>query len=517
MKERLQRLKRLLFAQGGLPIVWIVLTVMVLIPVWRQRLLPMLDTPNHLALVRAWHSFNDPTYKIADYYTLRVRPVPYILFYLTIHLLMYVVNIEIANKIFLSIYLILFPLSILALARALKRSPWLALGGFALAFSQNWTYGFSSYLMGTCFMFFSLAFLIRFMDEGRRRWAVLLGLCTVLTYFGHIMTWFCFGLLAITLLVLHWKKWRRGMIASAVMLPSVSLALIAWVEERGERTFMKTGDGLGGSWRDFPTAVMEFPRRVMELFPGNLDMWVLGTIAATVLGLAIWQGTRVRGEGEAEQQRIKWMLIVLGITYLALPYAITRPMSWWYVSPRLPAMMAPLILLLPAATISGRQRLLMLPMVIACIVLPLKLTKLYRDFSARNIPFMRLVSELPRGSKTLVVVRGMMRGAGSEEKSGDPATSAPVYWHFSSWPMAIHGGYSPYVFDQGIPVRPKVTLQAPNNFIPDTFDIRQAPEFDYYLVRLPTELMDREPSIKMVSEMGEWKLYQRMFKLTDEP
>src|SRR4249919_981703 len=122
-----ERAKRALLAEGGLPLVWIGLTIAVLLPVWYARLLPMLDTPNHLALIRAWHNYNDPAYKIAEFYTLRIRPVPYFLFYLVIHLLMYVVNIEVANKLFLSAYLILFPLSILALARAVRRSPWLAL------------------------------------------------------------------------------------------------------------------------------------------------------------------------------------------------------------------------------------------------------------------------------------------------------------------------------------------------------------------------------------------------------
>ena len=86
---------------------------MVLIPVWHQRLLPMLDSPNHLALARGWHEFNDPTSRVAEFYQLRVRVVPYFLFYGSIHLLLYVFPIEIANKIFISAYVILFPLSVL--------------------------------------------------------------------------------------------------------------------------------------------------------------------------------------------------------------------------------------------------------------------------------------------------------------------------------------------------------------------------------------------------------------------
>src|SRR5512140_2068704 len=138
---------RRLFKEHGLFIgIWVALTCAVLIPVWSQRLLPMLDTPNHLALVRGWHNYYDPSYRIAEYYDLRIRIVPYFLFYWSIHMLMYLFSIEVANKLFLSAYLILFPLAILYLSRSLRRSHWLALGAFALCFNMNWIYGFSSYL-----------------------------------------------------------------------------------------------------------------------------------------------------------------------------------------------------------------------------------------------------------------------------------------------------------------------------------------------------------------------------------
>lgn len=516
----LSRSRRWVLATGGLPLVWVGLTIIALVPVWHQRLLPQLDTPNHLALVRGWHNYHDPSWHIADYYTLRVRPVPYFLFYLAIHLLLYVCQIEVANKIFLSAYLILFPLSILALARALKRSPWLALSGFILAFNQNWIYGFSSYLMGTCFMFFSLAALIRWLDGGRRWTLAVLGVSTILAYFGHVMPWFCFGLCAITLLLLHVRSWRRGLWAALAMLPSVGFAVAAYIEERHAHSYFKNGEGLSalaGTWRDFPTLVLEFPKRILELFPGNADRNILIALTLTVVALAIWQGLHNRDETPTQRHHIKLLLIVLGVTYCMLPYQITRPMAWWYVSPRLPSMMAPLIVLWPAATLTGWRRLVMAPVILCAIILPLTLATLYRDFSRRNAPFMRLIEETPKGSNVLVVVRGMMRGPGSEELSGDPATSGPVYWHFSSWPMALHGGYGPYVFDQGIPIVPHLKLKAPPWPNTDTFEVRQAPDFTYYIVRSPSDDMEREPSLKVQDRQGEWVLFKRVHRMTDEP
>jgi hypothetical protein len=301
------------------------------------------------------------------------------------------------------------------------------------------------------------------------------------------------------------------------MSPTAALALAAYFEERGERSYMKTDEPFTAVWRDFPTSVMEFPKRVMELFPGPLDQWLLLVLTLTVVGLLAWKGAGTEGEAGRARRRLRWMLIMLGLAWLSLPYNITKPLSWWYVSPRLPSLMAVLFLCLPAIEVKGARRLLFVPLVACAVVLPLKLTRLYAAFSARNASFMRLVAEIPNGAPTMVVMRGMMRGTNPEERSGDPSTSAPVYWHFTSWPMALRGGYGPYVFDQGIPVRFKRRLKAPQFLAYDNFDIRQAPEFEFYLVRLAPPVMDREPALRLIDEVGEWKLYQRTSPLTDEP
>jgi hypothetical protein len=515
----LVRLRQLVLRTGGLPFIWLALTVLYLVPIWHQRLLPMLDTPNHLALIRGWHNFDDPSFRVAEYYSLRIRPVPYIFFYSTVHFLMYLFPIEIANKVFLSLYVVLFPLSVLAVARSLRRSPWLALGAFPLAFNPSWIYGYSSLLIGNCFAFFSFAALISYLTRGAQKFLIWLLLSTLLAYFSHILPWFIFGMGAICLLILHWRQWQRGVRAAAAMMPSVLLALVAVLEEQYEHAYVKDdGATFHVSWRDVPTLLIELPRRVLDIFPGWLDGAVLVLMVATVLALCIWKGTRSNEQDPVEHRQLKVILTLLTLAYLSLPYQIYGPLNFFQMAQRIPAMAAAFFLLLPAGPISGRQRLIFVPLIIGCVALPLKLARLYRDFSLRNMPFIHLVNETPRGSTTMVVVRGMNAVKGDPaESSGDPATSAPVYWHFGSWPMALRGGYSPYLFDQGIPIRPKVKLKAPPSNKPDSFDIRQAPEFDYYLVKNPPDYMEREPALRMVDQLGDWTLYQRIFKLSDEP
>ena len=265
---------------------------------------------------------------------------------------------------------------------------------------------------------------------------------------------------------------------------------------------------------------MEFPRRVLELFPGNVDRDILIVVTLTIIALAIWRRRAPRDDDALQRRASSSMLIVLGVTYCMLPYQITRPMSWWYVSPRVPSMMAVLLRAAAgaAASIRGRRRLMMLPIVVCAIILPLTLSALYRDFSRRNAPFMQpRRRDAARARTVLVVVRGMMRGPGSEELSGDPATSAPGLLALLVVADGAARRLRPYIFDQGIPIEPKLKLTAPAWANTDTFEMRQAPEFDYYLVRNPSDEMEREPSLKVQERLGEWVLFKRIHKMTDEP
>lgn len=494
--------------------VWIGLTVVALIPVWHQRMLPMLDTPDHLALVRAWHDYHDASWHISDYYTLRVRLVPYIFFYWAIHMLMYVVSIETANKVFLSLYLITYPISILALARALGRSRWLALGGFALAFNPCWIYGFSSYLLGTVFLYFGWAQLIEYLDTERPRNLVGVFVFCLLAYLSHVMAWALFGLGALALLWLHRRQLVRVAYAAAAMVPTLFLAALAYVQEKHDHAYMNRGKHLHGVWKDAPDSLKEFPRRVLEIFPGNLDMWALFVITATVVLYLVWKNAP-EATARARTRYLKALLWVMGVAYLMLPFTLDQPMSWWYVAARVPAIMAPLLLLLPSRSITRWEALAVVPMIAFTVAVTLRLTALYTDFNRRNIGFMRMIDELPRGARVLVLPRGLV-SSGAEE-SGDPSSSAPVYWHFPSWPMALRGGFSAYLFNQGIPVQPHPGLPYFNVAKTDTFEFRAQPDFDYYIVHESSDPLRPDGSIRQMQTRSGWTLYKRVAAMTDEP
>jgi hypothetical protein len=518
-----ERARAPLFGDRTFLLLWILLTAVNLIPVWSQRLLPILDAPNHLALVRGWHSNADPTFGLSQYFAVRIRAVPYILFYAIIHFFMYAVNIETAYKLFLSLYLVLFPLSVLAVAKALGRDKWLALGAFPLSFNPAWNYGYSAMLLGNCFAFLSVAALVAHLRNGRASSAVALSLACLGAYFSHILPWTLFGLGAGGILLLYrpsWRgPWRRHLTAIAAMLPSVMVAASAYLEERHVHAYVQTGTALKYHWRDFPTLVLEFPGRLLEIFPGPLDTIVLVVLLATTSGLYLWRRRRPPGAEEARSERtLKWLIVLLCVGYLYLPYQITGPIIFFQIAQRLPPLVAALCLLLPRGHIRGRERFLLVPLCLASIVLPFKLSALYRDFDRRNQSFIHLVESVPYGKTVFVAVHGLVqKNVEIAEVSGDPASSGPVYWHFSSWPMVLRGGFSPHLFDQGVPIRYLTRLSAPGWSHGDRFSLRDAPAFDYYLVRDPARALDFEPALAVEGRGADWTLYRRKFDLNDEP
>jgi len=365
-------------------------------------------------------------------------------------------------------------------------------------------------------MYFGWAQLIDYLNSNDLRKVWWLGAFCLLAYLSHVMAWGIFGLGAIGLFWPHRRQWRRLGWATLSFTPS--LVLVAWTmrQESREHAYMNRGSGLHGIWKDFPDSVTEFPRRILEIFPGSFDMWVLAILALTVVVYCVWRRGGASERAQARSGDLRTLLWTLGACYLLFPFTLDKPMSWWYVAARVPALMAPLVLLLPSEPIIGWRALAVAPMVLLSAVLPLRLAALYGDFSRRNLGFMQLVDQLPRGARTLVLARGLL--AGGAEDSGDPSSSAPVYWHFLSWPMALKGGFSPNLFNQGIPVQPRGDVSWFSVGRTDRFEFRTYPDYDYYIVHESSDPLRVDHSVRIEERRpGDWILYKRVAQMTDEP
>ena len=72
-------------------------------PLWASALLPFMDLPQHLAVVRILHSYSDPAFAVDHFHAISFAGTQYLSYYLFTDLLTYVFPLEVANRLVLSL------------------------------------------------------------------------------------------------------------------------------------------------------------------------------------------------------------------------------------------------------------------------------------------------------------------------------------------------------------------------------------------------------------------------------
>ncbi len=520
MRSFLRRARGLALAEGGLPIVWIALTVFALIPLWSVRVLPVLYAPADMVVARIWHSHGDPTFNLSRYYTLGSRFAPGVLYYALMDGLLYLFRIQPSHDLILSLYIVGFPLAALRLGRAFGRSPWLALCAFVLLFNRNWIFGYTGFLLGSALCLWAWALVVEYLESPTNRRLLGLVLLGGLLYLAHPLALVVFTAGELGLLCAE-RPWGLPLAKRAARLLGAALPWLLLVAS----TFLSTlADPPGGGaatpldarFFDLPGLLLAWPGKVLSLFPGALDYNILWIMICTLLVLW-WRAGWTR-----PPRRLLGLLCGAIVAYAFVPWTILKPLSIPNIAGRVAPLIAVLLTLVPnvAPGRSARQRavrLLLVPLTLAAVVLPMRLLQLYIGFNVRNAPLSRLLRQLPRGASTLLVYRGVRTSESQFDESGDPASSGLVYRYFLDWPGALDGGYAPEVSELGTAVHVHHRLTTPTPILPDDFSIRTAPEYDYYLVRFPPDSLQREPALKMIDQAGDWTLFHRLYDLSEEP
>ncbi len=176
------------------------LTVVVVLPVWLVTYPPLQDYPYHLVRDQIFAHYGDPAAGYRATFTRSFYPAPYVLADWLAAALAQAMPVTAAGKAVLSLYLALFPWSLLYLVRSVgpERTP-LGLLGFALAYNWHFHMGFVSYVLSIPAALFALGYWWR-----RRRdltWprVAVLALLVLAVYLLHV---YSFGILAFVLLVL---------------------------------------------------------------------------------------------------------------------------------------------------------------------------------------------------------------------------------------------------------------------------------------------------------------------------
>ncbi len=278
------------------------------IPIWLIRILPQGDIYQHLAVAEIIHNYHTPGSIYPELFKLPDFIKPNLLYYYTVHWLALVlptaVPLETANKIFLTLYVLLVPLSLAYLLDSFGRPRRLALFGFLFLFSGLFRTGFAGYLISVPLLFFALGLFYRFLRNGGvgRGFGVIALACLI--FLAHAQMYLLYMLLAGIMGLLLWAGLRRTF--RNLLVPGASLILfVPWFirffllyEDHDEvHTFAPPSEGFGAAYRPPSQTLERVFTYLLDYFRDSGDEVLL---LLTLLCMAV--GLMARGQPEALQQ-----------------------------------------------------------------------------------------------------------------------------------------------------------------------------------------------------------------------
>ena len=208
----------------------IVLCLLPLIPIWYFDYLPLQDYPNHFARLTILSS-----YEHSDFYRENFRieffkgilPLPYITLDVVVHRFLSFLDIDKAMRVFISLYIGLYILSLYLLAAHLKKDfELLMLINLPIIYSWFFYLGFLDFIFSVPMFLFSVWAVERYEMHKDKLSIFLTGFLLILIYLTHIFTFFIFCIFLICYLSTKMLNIRKYI----YLLAAVSLFLLLTIK-----------------------------------------------------------------------------------------------------------------------------------------------------------------------------------------------------------------------------------------------------------------------------------------------
>ena len=483
------------------------LSIIVLVPVWAFKYPPLQEYINHLLVVFSVENIHTEIYGFSDHFTLDYFPYPNVLAYVVIRLLALFLPILVAGKLFLSLYLIGLPLSVLFFLRSIEKDrSILVLVVFLMA--RTWAYhsGYVNFLAGLPCYFIALGLHERVGKKVKLGSYLAMAAMLLCLYLSSLIL-FAVAFLSFILISILSNERRNKLLHLAIssIPPLVMLVFFA-------HRFLSDHD-IGN-----PHFSGIFPNLkgliVYSYFSfSKLELAVMA-IPMALLGLGILISIWRRAQQDVNISGARWRHIVqfllIAVLYFILPASIG---GWWPVN----LMLVSLVLILPLSFIayprSNWSRCLFAVIILSFAALQtIVLYREYNPIDARFREFDSAWEQIPPGSIVLPVVED---GHGTSENT-EPYLYFWVPYHLQ------RGGVGPYFFafprletrKSPLEYRDFFSMPNPGLFGNDRARFEKsiaANVYDYILVFGSTKHMDLVKSTyAQQSEFGEMKVFKRI-------
>lgn len=490
-------------------------------PLWASALLPMMDLPQHLATVRVLHSYGDPAFGVDRYHVIDLSRTQYLSWYYAVHWLTYLLPLETANRVVLSLYAAGLPLSLVALLRAYGRDPALGLLAAPLVFNVFYFMGFANYITALPLVFWALALLQRCLDvaDGKVAWRQVAGLGAValLLFYSHAQAFVMYGCLAACALLLGGQSWHpRHWCRSAAHLAPAGLAMVVWTSRS---LILASGadwqKGHGGrnvapaqaAWEDISDRFAHVGSWFLDGYRGDEDekialVWILLVLALAVL-VRRAPDAPIPARPWRDRLPMLWMALAVAMYLLSpLSYRWIWPISYRFVP--VVAMLA--VVALPAGRLPWRWATVLVPATALALWSSQVHCAKAREFAAEVGPIREIVAKADTGKKLIALIYG----------AGSSVLQQAPFLHLGQYYVVDRGGMASFSFanfPQSPVLYPDVggPPQFPPRFewTPERFTWAQHGHwYDYVLVRGGGDPFgsDADKVVK-IAEAGPYRLF----------
>lgn len=395
-------------------------------PLWFTSALPLVDLPQHLHLISVLHRLDDPTTLYPRLFEARGELTPYLGYYYAVSLLHWLLPLEIANKVFLSAYLMGMPLGMAFLLRSLQRPTWPALLSLPFAYGDSFAWGFVNYCSALPLTFVAAGCFARAIADAprRRRWAAMLAVSLVAVLLFHVQA-FAYLALALPFLLLTTRApedrrrprpgdsrldsvLRPRLLALVAVIPGAALS-VAWFGGRlGEPVEIAPGEPWKAwgppfspqnlAWKSTEQNWHELPRVLANMLWDGSDRYALYAVALIAAAAVAVAGlSRLRGDaaaaptsGPIERWRMAGLAAIALALYFLLPFDVRGYV--YYLNTRYAHLAAPL-LLASIPMLRGRAaRPLAFAAAASSLVLAIPLAAAFHAFGRESAPLRRLTA-----------------------------------------------------------------------------------------------------------------------------
>ncbi|MDQ1316965.1 MAG: hypothetical protein QG588_614, partial [Candidatus Poribacteria bacterium] len=210
------------------------------LPIWVFKYFPSQDGPCHIYNSFILRHYNDPNYRFDQFYDINKRLIPNWTSHALMMLLMYIVPPLIAEKILLTVFIILMAVGILYLLNAVgkDKTPLVFIG---LPFIYNYLFlmGFYNFVFSVALFIISVGYWYKHFQTFNMKNTVILAIMLVILYFCHAVSLalaiFSIVVMAILSIIsskdkqelgfLSRIRWKQVLLSFISMLPAIGLLL----------------------------------------------------------------------------------------------------------------------------------------------------------------------------------------------------------------------------------------------------------------------------------------------------